>query len=154
MYSVVGSRRVCSSFTAWNLLKESLSPYTRRSAGDSLSAEEEKEEMVVVVENDKEVEGQRRTKKEEEEEEDHVILLWYTSSVPGSDVPLTWHTLQLASLQDPEEWVCLSYGSDRASLAVYYPRVYLSRHEIRAIDLATLPRTCLASTFSLRFMSQ
>ncbi|KAM0727020.1 hypothetical protein ACS0PU_007181 [Formica fusca] len=81
--------------------------------------------MVVVVENDEEVEGQRRTKKKEEEE-DHVILLWYTSSVPGSDVPLTWHTLQLASLQDPEEWVCLSYGSDRASLAVYYPRVPIS----------------------------
>lgn len=79
--------------------------------------------MVVVVENDEEVDGQRRTK---EEEEDHVILLWYTSSVPGSDVPLTWHTLQLASLQDPEEWVCLSYGSDRASLAVYYPRVPIS----------------------------
>lgn len=54
-----------------------------------------RKEMVVVVENDEEVERQRRTK---EEEEDHVILLWYTSSVPGSDVPLTWHTLQLASL--------------------------------------------------------
>lgn len=74
---------------------------------------EEKDEAVVVVNDDEgEGEGQRGTTKEE----DHVILLWYTSSsVPGSDVPLTRHTLQLASLQDPEEWVCLSYGSDRAS---------------------------------------
>lgn len=86
-----------------------------------------------MVENDEEGEGQRGTTKEE----DHVILLWYTSSsVPGSDVPLTRHTLQLASLQDPEEWVCLSYGSDRASLAVYNSyRAHtkcLLRHEIRA----------------------
>jgi len=85
----------------------------------SLSEEEEKEDEV-VVENE-EGEGQRGTTKEE----DHVILLWYTSSsVPGSDVPLTRHTLQLASLQDPEEWVCLSYGSDRTSLAVYNSRIY------------------------------
>lgn len=55
-----------------------------------------------MVKNDEEGEGQRGMTKEE----DHVILLWYTSSsVPGSDVPLTRHTLQLASLQDPEEWV-------------------------------------------------
>lgn len=76
----------------------------------------------VVVENNEEGEGQRGTTTKEE---DHVILLWYTSSsVPGSDVPLTRHTLQLASLQDPEEWVCLSYGSDRASLALYITRAY------------------------------
>lgn len=77
----------------------------------------------VVVENNEEGEGQRGTTTTKEE--DHVILLWYTSSsVPGSDVPLTRHTLQLASLQDPEEWVCLSYGSDRASLALYITRAY------------------------------
>jgi hypothetical protein len=55
--------------------------------------EEEKEkedEETQVVENEKEGEGQRGTTKEE----GHVILLWYTSSsVPGSDVPLTRHTL-------------------------------------------------------------
>lgn len=103
--------------------------------------EEEEEEDEVVVEKDEEGEGQRGTTKEE----DHVILLWYTSSsVPGSDVPLTRHTLQLASLQDPEEWVCLSYGSDRASLAVYNSRIYrahtkcLLRHEIRARPAADI----------------
>lgn len=68
-------------------------------------------------------EGQRGTTKEE----DHVILLWYTSpsSVPGSDVPLTRHTLQLASLQDPEEWVYPTVPI--ASLAVHIPRVYIPR---------------------------
>lgn len=107
----------------------------------------------MVVENNEEGEGQRGTTKEE----DHVILLWYTSSsVPGSDVPLTRHTLQLASLQDPEEWVCLSYGSDRASLAVYNSRIYrahtkcLPRHEIRARPAADVSEyTYLSLSVSL-----
>lgn len=71
--------------------------------------EDEEQEVIVAIEmvvvamkNKREGERQRGTTKEE----NHVILLWYTSSlVPGSDVLLTRHTLQLASLQDLEEWV-------------------------------------------------
>lgn len=98
-----------------------------------------------MVENDEEGEGQRGTTKEE----DHVILLWYTSSsVPGSDVPLTRHTLQLASLQDPEEWVCLSYGSDRASLAVY--NSYIPRaHEMPASTRNSCETCCRRRSVSL-----
>lgn len=112
-----GRQQAACSFLLWSLLKESLSPCIREGGAPECRRcrprrkRRRRTDEVVVERSDEEGEGQRGTTKEE----DHVILLWYTSSsVPGSDVPLTRHTLRLASLQDPEEWVCLSYGSDRA----------------------------------------
>lgn len=70
----------------WNLLKESLSPRTRRRSAQSRWSAAEEEEVAVEEKEEKgekEGEGQRGTTTKEE---DHVILLWYTSSssVPGS----------------------------------------------------------------------
>lgn len=82
-------------------------------------------EMVVARKNKREGEGQRGTTKEE----DHVILLWYTLLVPGSDVLLTRHTLQLASLQDPEEWV---YPTVPIAHTVSY--IYRMLYHVRALN--------------------
>lgn len=71
-----------------------------------------------------------------------VILRRYTwSSVPGSDVPLTRHTQQPASVQDPEEWV-YSTAPHRSRLLLTrgYNAASLPRREIRdGAETALLP---------------